>query len=115
MPRLLLLLAALIASPLQAAEQCVWPFRAAPAEVAAALRADMKAELQTLCPARTEIAVTFLLKPQGQMKRVAVSSPHCPKAEARLRRWFAGRPSSDFLTFAVDQDVAFKIVTRFAA
>lgn len=115
MKRALALLVAGAAMPSQAGEQCVWPFRTAPAEVAARMRDDLGAGLKSACPAKTRIAVEFQLPAGKTPKRIKVDAPDCKAAGPAIARWIKARQAEEFMPFEKPQDVAFKIALRFAA
>jgi hypothetical protein len=101
--------------PSQAGEQCVWPFRTGPAEVAARMREDLGTVLKAACPAKTRIAVAFLLPAGKTPKQIKVEAPECKAAVPAIARWIKARQAEDFMPYEAPQDVAFQIALRFAA
>lgn len=109
-------LALLIAAmPAAAAEQCVWPFRTSPAEIAARMKADLGETLITACPAKTRIEVRFLLPTGKTPRKIDVAAKGCKAAEPAIARWLKARSTDDFMPYDKPQDVAFKIALRFSA
>ncbi len=115
MKRALALIAACAAMPSQAGEQCVWPFRTGPAEVATQMREDLGGVLKAACPAKTRIAVEFQLPTGKTPKRIKVDAPDCKAAAPAIARWIKARQAHEFMPYEKPQDVAFKIALRFAA
>ena len=100
-----------LAAPAVAGEQCVWPFRDAPAEIATRMRTDMLTPaIKAACPGQNSLGVTFRLKPSGTPKAVRVTATSCPAIKADLTRWLKTRPAGDFMPYTKPQDVAFTIV-----
>jgi hypothetical protein len=115
MKRALALIAACAAMPSQAGEQCVWPFRIGPAEVAAQMREDLGGVLKSACPSKTRIAVEFQLPTGKTPKRIKVEAPDCKAATPAIARWIKARQADEFMPYEKPQDVAFKIALRLPA
>jgi|JI6StandDraft_1071083.scaffolds.fasta_scaffold817578_2 hypothetical protein len=115
MNRALAMLLICAAMPASAAEQCIWPFRTGPADVADRMKADLGATLKVACPAKTRIAVEFLLPAGKTPKRIKVDAPECKAAVPAIARWIKARQAEEFMPYQEPQAVAFKIALRFAA